>query len=392
MQAARRLDRIPPYLFAELERKREALRSRGVDVIDLGIGDPDLPTPPHVVEALARAAADPATHRYPSYNGARDFREGVARWFSGRFGVDLDPEAEVLALIGSKEGLAHMVWAFVDPGDAVLVPDPAYPVYGVHTLLAGGEPYPLPLRPENRFLPDLEAVPVNVARRARLLFLNYPNNPTGAVADLDFFQRAVDFARRHEIVICHDAAYTELTYDGYVAPSILEVPGAREVAVEFHSLSKPFNMTGWRIGFAVGSRQVLAALAQVKTNTDSGQFTAVQRAALAALLETPASWREALLDTYRRRRDLMVAALRDAGLPGVEAPLGSLYIWAPVPRGYDSGSFAEQVLEETGVVVAPGAAYGEAGEGYYRISLTAPDDRLAEAARRLRTLRLGGGA
>lgn len=392
MHVARRLDTIPPYLFAELERKRESLRSRGVDVIDLGIGDPDLPTPPHVVEALARAAADPATHRYPSYSGNPEFREAAARWFAGRFGVEVDPAGEVLALIGSKEGLAHLVWAFVDPGDVVLVPDPAYPVYRVHTLMTGGEPYDLPLLPERGFLPDLDAVPAEVARRAKLLFLNYPNNPTGAVADLAFFEQAVAFARRHDILICHDAAYTELTYDGYVAPSILEVPGAREVAVEFHSLSKPFNMTGWRIGFAVGNAGALRALARVKTNTDSGPFTAVQRAAAAALLETPASWRAQLLETYRRRRDLMVAALQDAGLPGLEPPRGSLYIWAPVPAGYTSGGFAELVLEQTGVVVPPGAAYGRCGEGFYRISLTSPDDRLAEAARRLRGLQVEGRA
>ena len=385
MRAARRLDLIPPYLFAELEKKRDALRSRGVDVIDLGIGDPDLPTPGHVVEALARAAADPSTHRYPSYQGDPSFRRAAARWFAGRFGVEPDPDTEVLGLIGSKEGLAHIIWAFVDPGDVVLVPNPGYPVYRVHTLLSGGEPYDLPLLRERGFLPDLDVVPADVARRAKLMFLNYPNNPTGAVADLDFFRQAVEFARRYDILICHDAAYTEVTFDGYVAPSILQVPGAREVAVEFHSLSKPFNMTGWRIGFAVGSAEALRALGRIKTNTDSGQFTAIQRAAAAALLETPEEWRRGMLETYRRRRDLMVDALRQAGLE-VEAPRGSLYIWAPVPPGYTSAAFAEAVLEKTGVVIPPGTGYGSYGEGYFRISLTAPDDRLAEAARRLRTL------
>src|SRR5690606_419591 len=272
-----------------------------------------------------------------------------------------------------------------DPGDVVLVPNPGYPVYRVHTLLSGGEPYDLPLLRERGFLPDLDAVPADVARRAKLMFLNYPNNPTGAVADLDFFRQAVEFARRYDILICHDAAYTEVTFDGYVAPSILQVPGAREVAVEFHSLSKPFNMTGWRIGFAVGSAEALRALGRIKTNTDSGQFTAIQRAAAAALLETPEEWRRGMLETYRRRRDLMVDALRQAGLE-VEAPRGSLYIWAPVPPGYTSSAFAEAVLEKTGVVIPPGTGYGSYGEGYFRISLTAPDDRLAEAARRLRTL------
>ena len=384
MRPAKRLDLIPPYLFADLENKVAAARSRGVDVIDLGIGDPDLPTPPHVVEALVREARDPSTHRYPSYIGSARFRQGVAAWFERRFGVSVDPDREVMALIGSKEGLAHLIWGYVDPGDVVLVPDPAYPVYKVHTLLAGGVPVTMPLRAANDFRVDLEAIPQDAARKAKLMFLNYPNNPTGATVDLDFFERAVAFARRHEILIVHDAAYTEITFDGYTAPSILQVPGASQVAIEFHSLSKPFNMTGWRIGFAVGGAPFIATLGKVKTNTDSGQFTAIQHAAVEALLHTPGAFGEQLLETYRRRRDLMVAALRDAGLE-VRPPRGSFYLWAPVPAGHTSESFAAHLLEATGVVVAPGAAYGDHGEGFYRISLTIADDRLAEAARRIRS-------
>lgn len=383
MRPARRLEQIPPYPFAELEARRDALKAQGVDVIDLGIGDPDLPTPPHVVEALAEAARDPATHRYPAYAGAPEFRRAVAEWFAERFGVALDPAREVLALIGSKEGIAHAIWAFVDPGDVVLVPDPAYPVYRVQTLLAGGTPYVLPLRPERGFLPDLAAVPEEVARRAKLLWLNYPNNPTGATVDLGFFEEVVAFARRHEILVCHDAAYVDVTYGDYVAPSILQVPGARDCCLEFHSLSKPFNMTGWRVGFAVGGAPFVQALGKLKTQLDSGVFTAVQRAAIAALRQTPAAFLQGMRATYAARRDLVVDTLRALGLP-VAAPRGSLYVWAPVPAGMDSGRFAAQVLERAAVVVSPGAAFGEHGEGFFRISLTVPDARLQEAMGRLR--------
>lgn len=381
---AKRIGTIPPYLFAEIDRQREEAVARGVDVIDLGIGDPDQPTPDHVVERLCREAKNPAWHRYPSYIGALDFRQAAAGWVNGRFGVEVDPRGEVMTLIGSKEGIAHIVWAYVDPGDVALIPDPGYPVYKTHTLLTGGRPYLMPLREENGFLPDLDAIPADVARRAKLMFLNYPNNPTAAVADLAFFERAVDFCRRHDVLLCHDAAYTEVTYDGYVAPSILQVPGAKDVAVEFHSLSKPFNMTGWRLGFAAGNRDAVAALGIIKTNTDSGQFTAIQYAGIAALRETPAAFGQRMNALYARRRDLVVEALQKIGI-SVRKPKGAFYIWAPVPAGFTSAGFTAALLEQAGVIVAPGNGYGEYGEGYFRISLTTPDDRLQEAVARIGT-------
>ena len=383
---AKRIEAVPPYLFAEIDRKREEAVARGVDVIDLGIGDPDRPTPDHVVERLCREARNPAWHRYPSYVGALDFRKAAAEWLQRRFGVEVDPRGEVITLIGSKEGLAHLIWAYVDDGDVALVPDPGYPVYRTHVLLAGGEPYPLPLKAERGFLPDLEAVPAEVARRAKILFLNYPNNPTAAVADLAFFEEAVAFCRRHDVLLCHDAAYSEITYDGYVAPSVLQVPGAKEVAVEFHSLSKTYNMTGWRIGFAAGNREAITGLGIIKTNTDSGQFTAIQYAGISALLETPAEFIKRMCDLYARRRDLVVDALARLGI-SVEKPRGAFYVWAPVPAGYTSAGFAAELLERAGVIVAPGTGYGEHGEGFFRISLTTPDDRLEEAMNRLAGLR-----
>lgn len=384
VQPARRLERIPPYLFAELDRMQAEAAARGVDVISLGIGDPDQPTPPHIVEALQKAAADPANHPYPSYAGSRRFREAVARWFHGRFGVELDPDGEVLALIGSKEGLAHVIWAYVDPGDVVLVPDPGYPVYKAHTLLAGGEPYVLPLEEERGWLPDLDRVPADVARRAKLLFLNYPNNPTGAVAERDFYRRVVEFARTHDVLVIQDAAYSEVGEPGYRAPSILEVEGGRDVALEFHSLSKPYNMTGWRIGFAVGRADLLRPLATLKTNTDSGQFTAIQEAAIAALQQTPEAWFRRLAELYERRRKLVLDTLAAVGIAAAR-PKATFYIWARVPERFASdGDFAAFLLREAGVVVSPGSAYGDHGAGYFRISLTVPDDRLAEAMERLR--------
>jgi len=383
VRTAERLNSIGPYLFAELDSRRQQAVARGVDIINLGVGDPDRPSPEHVVRRLCREAHDPRHHRYPPYDGLAALRQALAGWYAQRFGVDLDPDAEVRVLIGSKEGLSHLCWAFVDPGDVALVPDPAYPVYRAQTLLCGGAAHPLPLKAERDFLPDLEAVPEAVRAKATIMFLNYPNNPTAATADLGFFERAVAFCRRHDLLLCHDAAYVEMTYDGCVAPSVLQVPGARDVAVETYSLSKPFNMTGWRVAFAVGNRQALQALHRVKTNTDSGQFTAVQAAGEEALRNHPREFIERMNAVYQRRRDLALEALEALGwrLP---APRGTFYVWLPVPRNYNSLSFAGMLLEKAGVLVSPGSAFGRHGEGYVRLSLTVDEDRLVEALSRMR--------
>lgn len=380
MRVARRIESLPPYLFAELDRKLAAKRAQGVDVISLGVGDPDLPTPGHVVEAMREAVLDPATHRYPSYYGSPEFREAVARWYGRRHGVELDPETEVMALIGSKEGIGHLALSFVDEGDEVLVPDPGYPVYGVSVRLVGGTPVSLPMRADRGFQPDLGAAPVSA--RTTMLWLNFPTNPTAAVADLAIFEEAVAFAREHGLLLAHDAAYSEITFDGYRAPSPLQVTGARDVVLEFGSLSKTYNMTGWRIGWAAGSAEAIRALSIVKTNLDSGQFTAIQRAAIAAL-DGPQDHLRELRDTYRRRRDLVIGTLNSLGW-SLTPPLGSIYVWAPTPRGRSSVEFADLLLDEAGVFVAPGTGYGARGEGYVRFSLTVPDDRLAEAMDRLR--------
>jgi LL-diaminopimelate aminotransferase len=386
VELAERLRKLPPYLFAEIDRQKKEARARGVDLVDLGIGDPDLPTPAHVIEALARAAREPKNHRYPDYEGLLAFREAVATWYRRRFDVALDPATEVLTLIGSKEGTAHIPLAFVDPGDVVLVPDPGYPVYAAGTWFAGGEPYLLPLRAERDFLPDLDAVPAEVCRRARMLFLNYPNNPTAAVATPEFFERVVAFARRHDIIVCHDAMYSELAFDGYTAPSFLQVPGARDVGVEFHSCSKTYSMTGWRIGFVVGNRDVLGGLGRVKTNVDSGVFQAVQEAGIAALTG-PQDYVAQVRATYRARRDVVVEGLRALGLP-VSPPRATFFVWAPVPDGSDSRKWASRLLQEAGVVVTPGVGFGATGEGYYRIALTVDKARIAEAVDRLGKLPL----
>jgi LL-diaminopimelate aminotransferase len=381
VELAARLKKLPPYLFAEIDRQKKEARARGVDLIDLGIGDPDLPTPAHVIDALARAAREPKNHRYPDYEGLLAFRDAAAAWYRRRFGVTLDPATEVLTLIGSKEGTAHIPLAFVNPGDVVLVPDPGYPVYAAGTWFAGGEPYFLPLRAEQGFLPDLDAVPADVLRRARMLFLNYPNNPTAAVATREFFAEVVAFARRHDVIVCHDAMYSELSFDGYEPPSFLQVPGAKEVGVEFHSCSKTYSMTGWRIGFVVGNREVLAGLGRVKTNVDSGVFQAVQEAGIAALTG-PQDYVAQIRAIYQERRDLVVAGLRKLGLP-VTPPRAAFFIWAPVPDGSDSRKWASRLLQDVGVVVTPGIGFGAAGEGYYRIALTVDRTRIAEAMDRL---------
>jgi LL-diaminopimelate aminotransferase len=379
LRQARRIDSVPPYLFAELDKKVAAKRAEGVDVISLGVGDPDMPTPPHIVEALEEAARDPSTHRYPSYFGLPEFREAVARWYKHRFDVDLDPDTEVMTLIGSKEGLGHLSFAFVDPGDEALVPDPGYPVYGVSTVLAGGTPVPLPMPADSGFLPDFSAV--RVGDRTKILWLNFPSNPTAAVAGPETMEESVAFAREHDLVLAHDAAYSEITYDGYVAPSVLQAPGAKEVAIEFNSLSKFYNMTGWRIGFCAGSADAIRALSIIKTNLDSGQWNAIQRAGVAAL-NGPQDHIARLCEAYRARRDVVVATFNSLGWK-IEPPKGAIYVWLPVPEGETSASFADRLLSGSGVFVAPGRGYGVNGEGYIRIALTVPDDRLQEAMQRI---------
>ena len=385
-EKAERLKKLPPYLFKEIDRKKTEVRARGVDIIDLGIGDPDLPTPPHIIEALKKAADDPANHRYPSYSGMGDFKEAVAKWYQERFGVELDPDTEVVSLIGSKEGIAHFPLAFVNPGDVALVPAPAYPVYHIATMFAGGESYFMPLLSENRFLPDLNAIPDEITSRARIMFINYPNNPTSAVADLEFFRKVVEFARDNNILVCHDAAYTEMAFDGYRPPSFLAADGAKEVGIEFHSLSKTYNMTGWRIGFAVGNREAIDGLGAIKSNIDSGVFQAVQMAGIEAIRGDQSCVRD-MVQVYSRRRDLMVKGLQDVGFE-VESPRATFYLWIKVPEGYTSSDLTERLLEDAGLVVTPGNGFGEPGEGYFRIALTQKRERLAEAVQRLKALSL----
>jgi LL-diaminopimelate aminotransferase len=380
VRIADRVRNLPPYMFAELDRKIAARRSAGADVISLGIGDPDLPTPPHIVEALREAAEDPTTHTYPSYYGLPAFRRTIADWYEGRFGVSLDPDTEVQPLIGSKEGLAHLALAFLDPGDEALIPDPGYPIFGIGTTLAGGTPVSMPLHAETGFLPDFGSV--RPTDRTRLMWLNYPTNPTAAVAELGFFEEAVEFAGRHALLLAHDAAYAEITYDGFVAPSVLQARGAKDVAIEFGSLSKTYNMTGWRVGYVVGNAVAIRTLATVKTLIDSGIFNAVQRAAIAAMTG-PQEHVDQMRGVYARRRDLVVTALQDIGV-AVKPPLGSIYVWAPTPAGRGAAEFAAELLEEAAVVVSPGTGYGAGGEGFIRLSLTVPDDRLQEAMRRIR--------
>jgi LL-diaminopimelate aminotransferase len=382
---AERLKRLPPYLFKEIDRKKAEVRAKGVDIIDLGIGDPDLPTPSHIIEAMQEAVVDPPNHRYPSYSGMLEYRTAVAEWYKRRFKVDLDPEKEVLALIGSKEGIAHLPLAFISPGDVSLVPTPAYPVYNTATIFAGGESFFMPLTAEHQFLPDLEVIPEDVARKAKLLFINYPNNPTAAVADMKFFERVVSFARQNKILVCHDAAYSEIAFNGYRPPSFLQAEGAKQVGVEFHSLSKTYNMTGWRIGFAVGNSEAIEGLGAIKSNVDSGVFQAIQKAAIKALKHDQYCVKE-IGEVYTKRRDLMVEGLRKAGFE-LDTPKASFYLWVRVPHGYTSAQLATRLLEK-GVVVTPGNGFGEPGEGYFRIALTQKRERLAEALERIRAVQL----
>jgi LL-diaminopimelate aminotransferase len=380
------LERIPPYLFAELERKVSAKRAAGVDVISLGIGDPDMPTYAPVVAAAQRAVADPSTHTYPTNRGRAEFREAVAAFYERRFGVSLDPETEVMAAIGAKECIFNLNLAFLDPGDVALASDPGYPVYTGGPLLAGGEPVLMPLEPELGFAPDLEAIGADVLDRARLMFLNYPNNPTGAIAPDGLFEGAIDLAQRSDLLVVHDNAYSETTFDGYVAPSFLATPGAKDVGVEVFSLSKGYNMTGWRCAAIVGNAEAIAQFWRLKSNIDSGLFEAVQLAGVTALAPEVDAEVKAMNEVYQRRRDLVCGALAQAGVD-VTPPKGTIYIWAPVPEGFGSAAdYCEYVLERAAVVISPGGAYGPSGEGFFRISLTTPDDRLLEAVQRLRDL------
>ena len=381
MRFAKRLDSVPPYLFAELERKVAEKRREGVYVISLGIGDPDLPTPAAVVDALADAARDPGTHRYPTNHGSDELREAAAGFYRARFGVELDPASEVVPALGGKEAVGHIAMALLDPGDVCLSPDPGYPPYTSGPLFAGAQVHYLPLRAEHGFLPELDSIPADVLARANLLFLDYPNNPTGAVVEPGYFERAVELARENDLVVVHDNAYSELCYDGYRAPSFLEAPGAKEVGVEIFSLSKGWNMTGWRAGLVAGNAEVVERYRQLKTNLDSGMFEAVQHATAVALTEAREFPRE-MSAVYERRRDLLADALVAIGLE-VDPPRATPYFWVPVPDGHDSASFTELVLEQAGVVVSPGPSFGPSGEGFVRLSLTVPDERLEEAAGRI---------
>jgi LL-diaminopimelate aminotransferase len=379
---SKRVEAMPPYMFAELERRVADKRAAGIDVISLGIGDPDRPTFPYIVEAMQAAVADPANQNYPTNRGRQEFRDALARFYGERFGVEIDPETEVIPAIGAKECIYNLCFAFLDPGGLALSSDPGYPVYTGGPVLAGAEYELLPLLPERDFTPDLEALPQDARARARLMFLNYPNNPTGAVAPEGFFEQVVEFAREHEILVVHDNAYSETTYDGYVAPSFLATPGAKEVGVEVFSLSKGFNMTGWRCAAIAGNADAIRSYWQLKTNVDSGLFEAVQMAGASALAG-PRSERDEMNRVYARRRDLVVEALAEIGVE-VEPPKGTIYVWAPVPVGHTSTSFAELVLEQAAVIVSPGSMYGPSGEGFFRISLTTPDDRISEAVERMR--------
>ncbi len=379
---ADRIKSLPPYLFAAIDEMKRKAIERGVDIINLGVGDPDLPTPKPIIERLRQAVENPQHHQYPSYEGMLSFRQAVARWYQRRFNVSLDPKSEVLTLIGSKEGIGHVPLAFVNPGDLVLVPSPGYPVYPVATGFAGGTSHIMPLIRKNGFLPDLDAIPADVARRAKLMFLNSPNNPTSAVMTTSYFKKVVDFAREHRILVCHDAAYSEIFFDGKRPASFLEVEGAKDVGIEFHSLSKTFNMTGWRIGFAVGNRAAIAGLGKVKSNLDSGVFQAIQEAGIAAL-DLDEQVTADLRKTYQERRDVLVPELQKLGLE-VETPTAAFYVWIGVPKGYTSSSFTAHLLEKAGIVTTPGNGFGEPGEGYIRMTITTSKERLAEAAERIK--------
>ena len=380
IELASRIRHLPPYLFASIDKMKQRAREEGVDLIDLSIGDPDIPTPPHIVRSMQKAVEKPVHHRYPSYEGMVSFREAVARWYGRRFCVKLDPLVEVLSLIGSKEGIGHIPLAFIDPGDAVLVPSPGYPVYSAGTLFAGGENYAMPLTEKNNFLPDLDGIPKNILTKAKLIFLNYPNNPTSAMATMTFYKEVIRIALRHNIIVCHDASYTEIYFSNKPL-SFMQVPGAKDVGIEFHSLSKTYNMTGWRIGFAVGNREVLAGLGKIKTNLDSGVFQAIQEAAIVAL-DTENHILSTIRKTYQERRDTLFNGLRKIGMH-VTKPDATFYIWAKIPSRFDSMGFVKHLLNRAGVLATPGNGFGDAGEGYVRFALTAPVEKIQEAVERI---------
>lgn len=381
-----RINRLPPYLFAAIDEAKAKIIAKGVDVIDLGVGDPDQPTPAHIVESMCQAVRDPSTHQYPSYTGLLDFRKAAAQWCKQTRGLDIDPVSETLTLIGSKEGVAHVPLAFINPGDVVLCPDPGYPVYKIGTQFAGGKEHIMPLLEENDFLPDLEAIPKDTLAKAKLMFINYPNNPTSATADLKFFEEVVQFAREHNIVVVHDNAYSEMVYDGYQSPSFLSVDGAMDIGIELYSMSKTYNMTGWRLGFAVGNKDLIAGFGKVKSNIDSGAFDAIQRAGITALTSS----QQCVADMnriYTERRNVLLKGLRELGLD-VKPPKATFYVWARVPEGYDSMGFSKLLLENAGIVATPGVGFGQYGEGYIRFALTKTVPRMNEAVERMSKLKL----
>ncbi len=382
MKTSKRTANVPKYLFAEIDKKKAAAIEKGVDIIDLSIGDPDLPTPKYIVDYFKKVVEDPKNHNYPPYEGTKDFRSAIAAWYKKRFNVDLDPATEVMSLIGSKEGIAHAIFGLIDPGDVALIPDPSYPVYKTCTILAGGEPYMLPLTKENGFLPDLKSIDAETLKKAKLLFINYPNNPTSAIAPRSFLEEAVSFCKKHDIVLCSDLAYSEVTFGEYVGESILEIPGAKDIAIEFNSLSKTYNMTGWRIGMAVGNKDAMKVLAIMKTNIDSGAFKAIQQAAVFAI-NGDTSFTKEMNKVYEERMKAVIDGLNSLGwkLPYTKA---TFYIWTPVPKGYTSASFCSLLLEKCGILIVPGSGYGDAGEGFVRICITADIKRIKEALQRMK--------
>ncbi|MDI3539374.1 MAG: LL-diaminopimelate aminotransferase [Methanolobus sp.] len=381
-----RINRLPPYLFAAIDEAKAKIIAKGVDVIDLGVGDPDQPTPAHIVESMCQAVRDPSTHQYPSYTGLLEFRKAAAQWCKQTRGLDIDPVSETLTLIGSKEGVAHVPLAFINPGDVVLCPDPGYPVYKIGTQFAGGKEHIMPLLEENGFLPDLEAIPKDTLGKAKLMFINYPNNPTSATADLKFFEEVVQFAREHNIVVVHDNAYSEMVYDGYQSPSFLSVDGAMDIGLELYSMSKTYNMTGWRLGFAVGNKDLITGFGKVKSNIDSGAFDAIQRAGITALTSSQQCVAD-MNKIYTERRNVLLKGLRELGLD-VKPPKATFYVWAPVPEGYDSMGFSKLLLENAGIVATPGVGFGQYGEGYIRFALTQTVPRMNEAVERMSKLKL----